>query len=158
MPNEFKPIETDVKNALTRAAADIEKGYPGHLKDISERAEKVVANGSKTADEANAADIRKILDGLDSDSARTAGAKAAEHGGRASKLGAILDPDGEAQRVRDHLRARLDTLSAREAKVLSMRFGLTDGQPRTLEETAHAFGVTRERIRQIEAEAIAKLR
>lgn len=60
--------------------------------------------------------------------------------------------------LKDHIREMLDTLSPREAKVLEYRFGLEDGKQRTLEEVGKEFGVTRERIRQIEAKAIRKLR
>src|SRR5256714_2758072 len=60
--------------------------------------------------------------------------------------------------LRDDLRLALSTLSEREADVVRLRFGLTDGQPRTLEEIAHVYGVTRERVRQIEFKTIAKLR
>jgi len=52
----------------------------------------------------------------------------------------------------------LETLSPREKKVLVMRFGLDDGKPKTLEEVGKEFKVTRERIRQIEAKAIRKLK
>ena len=52
----------------------------------------------------------------------------------------------------------LDTLAPREKKVLILRFGLEDGRPRTLEEVGQIFHVTRERIRQIEAKALRKLR
>jgi len=52
----------------------------------------------------------------------------------------------------------LRTLSAREEKIIRMRFGIEDGSERTLEEVGQSFGVTRERIRQIEAKALRKLR
>lgn len=60
--------------------------------------------------------------------------------------------------LKEHLDEVLATLNDREKKVLIMRFGLEDGRPRTLEEVGKAFGVTRERIRQIEAKAIRKLK
>jgi len=62
------------------------------------------------------------------------------------------------QLLKEQLHEILDSLSERERKVLEMRFGLDDGQGRTLEEVGMAFGVTRERIRQIEAKALRKLR
>ena len=52
----------------------------------------------------------------------------------------------------------LETLSEREAGVVRLRFGLTDGQPRTLDEIGQVYGVTRERIRQIESKTMSKLR
>ena len=52
----------------------------------------------------------------------------------------------------------LDSISQREKRVLELRFGLEDGRSRTLEEVGREFGVTRERIRQIEAKALRKLR
>ncbi len=60
--------------------------------------------------------------------------------------------------LREHVQALLATLSERERRVLAMRFGLEDGQTYTLEEVGRAFGVTRERVRQIEAKALRKLR
>lgn len=60
--------------------------------------------------------------------------------------------------LKEHLEEVLHTLSDREKRVLILRFGLEDGRPRTLEEVGVEFGVTRERIRQIEAKALRKLR
>ena len=60
--------------------------------------------------------------------------------------------------LKDELREVLDTLTEREQKVLRLRFGLDDGRGRTLEEVGKEFNVTRERIRQIEAKALRKLR
>ena len=60
--------------------------------------------------------------------------------------------------LKDNVSDVLDTLNEREARVLQLRFGLEDGRSRTLEEVGFVFGVTRERIRQIEAKALSKLR
>ncbi len=60
--------------------------------------------------------------------------------------------------LRKQLATVLDTLTDREQRVLQLRFGMEDGRPRTLEEVGEAFGVTRERIRQIESKTLAKLR
>jgi RNA polymerase primary sigma factor len=71
-----------------------------------------------------------------------------------------LSPVDQAskQLLKDHLEEVLDTLSDREKKVLKLRFGLGGKKPMTLEEVGKVFGVTRERIRQIEANAIRKLK
>lgn len=71
-----------------------------------------------------------------------------------------LDADDAAASgmLRDQIASALDQLTERERKVLELRYGLTDGQPRTLEEVGRAFGVTRERVRQIEVKALRKLR
>jgi RNA polymerase primary sigma factor len=60
--------------------------------------------------------------------------------------------------LREHLEAVLSTLGERERKVVQLRYGLVDGRPRTLEEIGRLFGVTRERIRQIESKTLSKLR
>lgn len=72
----------------------------------------------------------------------------------------VIAPDEAANftMLREELTAILGTLSERERKVLELRFGLNDGTPRTLEEVGKEFSVTRERIRQIEAKAIRKLK
>jgi len=73
---------------------------------------------------------------------------------------AVLAPSEAAARamLAEALRSVLDELSERERKVVSLRFGLDDGQARTLEEVGKEFGVTRERVRQIESKSLAKLR
>ena len=72
----------------------------------------------------------------------------------------ILSPSDAATNtmLREQLISVLDTLTDRERKVLALRFGLDDGRTRTLEEVGQAFDVTRERIRQIEAKALRKLK
>jgi RNA polymerase primary sigma factor len=60
--------------------------------------------------------------------------------------------------LKEQLIGILDTLTPREERVLRLRYGLDDGKPRTLEEVGKEFNVTRERIRQIEAKALRKLR
>ena len=71
-----------------------------------------------------------------------------------------VTPDRSAalQLLKDYVKQVISQLSPREQKILEMRFGLEDGTPRTLEEVGQEFGVTRERIRQIEAKALLKLR
>lgn len=71
-----------------------------------------------------------------------------------------IRPEDQAsvELLKAHLSEVLDTLNDREKKVLKLRFGLDDGRQRTLEEVGREFGVTRERIRQIEAKALRKLR
>lgn len=66
--------------------------------------------------------------------------------------------EADADPLQEQLMERLDTLTEREQKVLKLRFGLEDGRPRTLEEVARELNVTRERIRQIEAVALRRLR
>jgi RNA polymerase primary sigma factor len=83
-----------------------------------------------------------------------------------SSLGDFIEDDSilgpaeaaSGELLREQVHNALDQLSRREREVLEMRFGLNDGQAHTLEEVGQAFGVTRERIRQIEAKALRKLR
>ena len=72
---------------------------------------------------------------------------------------AIVPPDAASfSMLQEQLTQVLDSLADRERKVIELRFGLVDGHPRTLEEVGREFGVTRERIRQIESKPLAKLR
>jgi RNA polymerase primary sigma factor len=72
---------------------------------------------------------------------------------------AIAPLDAASQQLlREQIEQVLDSLTGRERRVLVLRFGLEDGHARTLEEVAKSFGLTRERIRQIEAHALRKLR
>ena len=82
-----------------------------------------------------------------------------------SRLGDFIESDGETPEdqvsknlLREDLESVLDTLSSRERDVLKLRYGLDDGRMKTLEEIGQIFNVTRERIRQIEAKALRKLR
>lgn len=72
----------------------------------------------------------------------------------------VVTPEGNVESVmlREHIDILLEDLKPREKEVIILRFGLRDGHPRTLEEVGRAFDVTRERIRQIEAKALRKLR
>ena len=72
---------------------------------------------------------------------------------------AVVPPDAASfSMLQEQLTQVLDSLAERERKVIELRFGLVDGHPRTLEEVGREFGVTRERIRQIESKTLAKLR
>jgi RNA polymerase primary sigma factor len=83
-----------------------------------------------------------------------------------SEFGDLIEDSGAIQPgeavsftlLQEQLHSVLDMLSEREAGVVSMRFGLTDGQPKTLDEIGKVYGVTRERIRQIESKTMSKLR
>ena len=74
-------------------------------------------------------------------------------------VGAVAPPEAaDVTMMQEQLRAMLGTLPERERRVIELRFGLVDGHPRTLEEVGREFGVTRERIRQIESKTLCKLR
>jgi RNA polymerase primary sigma factor len=83
-----------------------------------------------------------------------------------TELGALIEDESAVspldaatnQMLREQVERVLDSLEGREQRVIRLRFGLDDGRPRTLEEVGHEFGLTRERIRQIEAHALRKLR
>jgi len=83
-----------------------------------------------------------------------------------TELGALIEDEGAVspveaatnQLLREQLDRVLDSLDGREERVIRLRFGLDDGRPRTLEEVGQEFGLTRERIRQIESHALGKLR
>jgi RNA polymerase primary sigma factor len=83
-----------------------------------------------------------------------------------SSLGDFIEDDSllgpadaaSSQFLKEQMKDTLNSLTTRERRVLTLRFGLEDGQSRTLEEVGRKFGVTRERIRQIEAKALRKLR
>ncbi|MGN0261544.1 MAG: sigma-70 family RNA polymerase sigma factor, partial [Eggerthellaceae bacterium] len=73
--------------------------------------------------------------------------------------GAVAPPDAAGfTMLKEQLDKVLGGLAERERKVITLRFGLEDGHPRTLEEVGREFGVTRERIRQIESKTLTKLR
>ena len=69
-----------------------------------------------------------------------------------------LQKNAELRQLKEKMNQILETLTPREAEVLRLRFGMKNGSPLTLEETAVQFKVTRERIRQIEAKALRKMR
>ena len=68
------------------------------------------------------------------------------------------EESAKIQLLKEHVNEILDNLSEREQKIIRLRFGLEDGKTHTLEEVGKEFGVTRERIRQIEAKALSRLR
>ncbi len=73
--------------------------------------------------------------------------------------GAVVPAEAaEAVFLREQLHAVLDTLTEREAGIMALRYGLSNGKPATLAETGQAYGLSRERVRQIEAESMDKLR
>ncbi len=75
-----------------------------------------------------------------------------------SDLTQALEDQVDTTLLESEIRRALACLSARESRIVELRYGLRDGQPLTLQDVAERFGLTRERIRQIEKEALAKLR
>jgi RNA polymerase primary sigma factor len=89
----------------------------------------------------------------------------ADNGDQLDLLESVPDPEAPAPMeravqaaLRRELRAMLERLPARERRVLELRYGLRDGRPAILDEVSASFGLTRERIRQIEREALSRLR
>ncbi len=165
-----------IRQAITRAIADQARTIriPVHMVETINKVKKVSSqllhrNGHEpTADE-----IAKELD-MPVDKVREIMRVAQEPVSLETPIGEEEDshlgdfiPDDDAPApadaashtlLKEQLAEVLSTLTPREAKVLSLRFGLDDGHPRTLEEVGREFNVTRERIRQIEAKALRKLR
>ncbi len=165
-----------IRQAITRAIADQGRTIriPVHLVEQMNRVKKTSsellhANGKEATPE-------QIAEALDMESVRVrellrlslepvslelpVGEEEDSHLGDFIRDDTAQIPVDEASRALLHqeLHHVLDSLTAREAKVIEMRFGLEDGQAYTLEEVGRAFCVTRERIRQIEAKALRKLR
>lgn len=165
-----------IRQAITRSIADQARTIriPVHMVETINKVKKIKsqllhANGH----EATVSEISQIL-GISEDKVREIIKVAQEPLSLETPIGDEEDshlsdfiPDDEipapedmASRIvlKEQIGNVLDTLTAREARVLQMRFGLLDGRSRTLEEVGREFNVTRERIRQIEAKALRKLR
>ncbi len=165
-----------IRQAITRAIADQARTIriPVHMVETINKVKKVSSQLlHKTGHEPTAEEIAVELD-MPADKVREIMRVAQEPVSLETPIGEEEDshlgdfiPDDEAPApadaasrmlLREQLRDVLGTLTKREARVLSLRFGLDDGRPRTLEEVGKEFDVTRERIRQIEAKALRKLR
>ncbi len=165
-----------IRQAITRAIADQARTIriPVHMVETINRVKK--ANSQllhQNGKEPTADDIAEVLD-MSVDKVREIMRVAQEPVSLETPIGEEEDshlgdfiPDEEALApaeaasqalLKEEISAALSTLTPREAKVLRLRFGLDDGHPRTLEEVGKEFNVTRERIRQIEAKALRKLR
>jgi len=165
-----------VRQAITRAIADQSRTIriPVHLVDTINRIRKTAADLQlQNGRDATAEEIAQVLElppervqellTLAQDPVSLEAPVGDEDDARLQDFirdeGAALPLDEAGrQLLRRELDSVLYSLTPRENKVLRMRFGLDDGQPRTLEEVGEAFGVTRERVRQIEAKALRKLR
>lgn len=165
-----------IRQAITRAIADQARTIriPVHMVETINKVKKVQSQLlHKNGHEPSVEDLAEELD-MAPDKVREILKVAQEPISLESPIGEEEDshlgdfiPDYDApvpeeaathSLLREQLNEVLATLTPREAKVLSLRFGIEDGRPRTLEEVGKEFNVTRERIRQIEAKALRKLR
>ena len=165
-----------IRQAITRAIADQARTIriPVHMVETINKVKKVQSQLlHKNGQEPSVEDLAEELD-MPQDKVREILKVAQEPISLESPIGAEEDshlgdfiPDYDAPvpeeaathtLLKEQLNEVLSTLTPREAKVLSLRFGIEDGRPRTLEEVGKEFNVTRERIRQIEAKALRKLR
>ena len=165
-----------IRQAITRAIADQARTIriPVHMVETINKVKKVSSQLlHKNGHEPSAEEISQELD-MPVDKVREIMRVAQEPVSLETPIGEEEDshlgdfiPDDEAPApadaashtlLKEQLGEVLSTLTPREAKVLRLRFGLEDGRPRTLEEVGKEFDVTRERIRQIEAKALRKLR
>ena len=165
-----------IRQAITRAIADQARyhTYPVHMVETINKVKKVQSqllhqNGHEPSPDEIAEELNMPVDKV-----REIMRVAQEPVSLETPIGEEEDshlgdfiPDDDAPApadaashtmLREQLMEVLDTLTPREEKVLSLRFGLEDGRSRTLEEVGKEFNVTRERIRQIEAKALRKLR
>jgi len=165
-----------IRQAITRAIADQARTIriPVHMVETINKVKKVQSQLlHKNGQEPSVEDLAAELD-MPQDKVREILKVAQEPISLESPIGEEEDshlgdfiPDYDAPvpeeaathtLLKEQLNEVLATLTPREAKVLSLRFGIEDGRPRTLEEVGKEFNVTRERIRQIEAKALRKLR
>ncbi len=165
-----------IRQAITRAIADQARTIriPVHMIETINKLRRIQRElGQKYQREATSAEIGKEME-LSAERIEEIINLAQEPSSLQTKVGKDGDtelaefiedstsdsPEEQAsyELLKDHVDAVLDTLNERERKVLELRFGLMDHKPRTLEEVGKVFGVTRERIRQIEAKALKKLR
>lgn len=165
-----------IRQAITRAIADQARTIriPVHMMEtINKYRREAAALEQKLGREPEPEEVAKILE-IDPEKARmvvkimphpaSLESPVGEDGD--SRLKDFIEDDGSAaplevasyELLKEHVEEVLDTLSDRERRVLELRFGLKDGRMRTLEEVGQEFGVTRERIRQIEAKALRRLR
>jgi RNA polymerase primary sigma factor len=165
-----------VRQGISRGLADRSRTIrlPVHIAEVVNRLRRTEADlSANLGREPSEEELACALD-LDVDQLRTYRMTAMDTVSLSTPLGedgdaelhdflpddACDEPLEEAVRSRsaDELREILDSLSGRERRILELRFGLADGRERTLEQVGREFNLTRERIRQIEAKAIAKLR